>query len=96
MIYASTGGITMDDLNYEIPYVFPACEKQSINNPAVSMRGRCCPSGPAANPYARLYVESQSFENIAKPACALKNGTVFNDLYMPYEPAFCKKGRNVQ
>ncbi|MBR4079594.1 MAG: spore coat associated protein CotJA [Christensenellaceae bacterium] len=65
------------------PYIFSACRTQSVQNPA-----RCNARETAdhcrANPYARLYVKIEPYDNLACPSYALKNGTFFNDLYMPY------------
>ncbi len=36
------------------------------------------------NLYAKAYVVPQTFSNCASPTVALRRGTFFNDLYMPY------------
>ena len=65
------------------PYIFSACRMQSVQNPA-----RCCARETAENcrdnPYARLYIKTEPYTNLACPTYALRNGTFFNDLYMPY------------
>lgn len=80
----------MANMSYDTPYVFSACEKQCGNNPAVSMDRKSLACKAASSQYARLFVVSQSYENLAKPECALRNGTLFNDLFMPYIPESCE------
>ena len=67
-------------------YVFSGRQTSSDNNPA--MRCGCGDIefvSAERNPqYARLFVESQEYENCACPEYALKNGTFFNSLFMPY------------
>ena len=67
-------------------YVFSGCSVHSTQNPAMS-----CGCGDiefteasTTREYARLFVEPQQYENCACPEYALKNGTFFNALYMPY------------
>lgn len=69
-------------------YVFSGCSVNSPQNPAMS-----CGCGDIVfsdasqtqtRELARLFVESQEYDNCASPEYALKNGTFFNALYMPY------------
>ena len=69
------------------PYVFSACKQSCDCNPALSCDRANFLEGEKCNPYARLYVVSQAYENCASPEYALLNGTFFNDLYMPYVPS---------
>ena len=42
-------------------------------------------AAPAAeNEYARAFVVPQSYQNCSKPCEALKRGSFFEDLYMPF------------
>lgn len=70
--------------NMNEPYIFSACRTQSAQNPA-----RCTAHEHAqncrSNPYARLYIKIQPYTDLACPTYALKNGTFFNDLYLPYQ-----------
>ena len=67
-------------------YVFSGCRAESRKNPAMSCGcGDIEFAGVAKSAqYGRLFVESQEYENCACPEYALKNGTFFNSLYMPY------------
>jgi len=65
------------------PYIFSSCRKQSLQNPA-RCNARDIQESCRANPYARVYVKIEPYTNLACPTYALKNGTFFNDLYMPY------------
>lgn len=67
-------------------YIFNGCQVNSGVNPAI----KCSCSNiefvksPNKSDYARLFIETQEYENCTCPECALKNGTFFNALYMPY------------
>ncbi len=67
-------------------YVFNGCQVNSKVNPA--MKCGCgeieFASASQKSQLARLFVEKQDYENCACPEYALKNGTFFNALYMPY------------
>ncbi len=80
----------MVNMSCDIPHVFPACDRRSGNNPAVCMDRKALACTTASNRYARLFVVNQRYENLAKPECALRNGTIFNDLFMPYVPEGCE------
>lgn len=43
------------------------------------------PFMPANPVYAFAYVPFQKFENLYEVNCALKNGTIFKDLNIPFE-----------
>lgn len=73
----------------DTPHIFPACGCGMNGNPAVSTQ-RCIGRRSVRDKYARVHIVSQRYENIASPACALVNGTMFNDLYMPYVPCECE------
>lgn len=76
--------------NTSTPYTFSACRCAPAGNPAMKCEQegfRMCRD----NPYARLYVVTQKYDNLACPGYALRNGTFFNDLYMPYVPDCARK-----
>ncbi len=77
--------------NDRLPYVFEACANNACSDPAVSARADFFAGASVPNPYARVYVVSQRYDNFASPECALRNGTLFNDLNMPYVRSMCAK-----
>jgi len=63
-----------------------ACPSLSCNR-ANFLEGLEC---AACVPYARAYVVSQTYANCAPAEQAIRKGTYFEDLYMPYAPCLCK------
>lgn len=75
--------------NISTPYTFNACKNMPARNPALNTVRDFRKS--TENPYARVFIVTQSYDNLACPGYALQNGTFFNDLYMPYTPNSCCK-----
>ena len=65
-------------------YIFSGCSNCSKANPAVASSCGCGVRAAANNELARIHFTMQRYENCASPEYALKNGTFFNELYMPY------------
>ena len=78
--------------NKPAPYVFSACA-QSKSCPALSCDRANFLEEPAqqCNPFARAYVLPQPYSNCVAAEYVLRNGTYFNDLFMPYTPVCAKK-----
>jgi len=80
----------MDNNMMNAPYIFDACAACNNGN---MPNGGCMafPSAAGGSQYARAFVVPQTYTNIAPPDVALMQGTMFNDLYMPYIPAGRKR-----
>ena len=68
-------------------FAFSGCQNNAAENPKMCSCGgyEFTNANTSSAQYARLFVESQSYKNCANPQYALKNGTFFNDLYMPLD-----------
>lgn len=70
----------------EAPYLFSAFSKM----PTCVASDQSCncvnffADAAHTNLYAKAYVVPQNFSNCTSPTMALRRGTIFNDLYMPY------------
>jgi len=74
--------------NICMPYRFDACRGKPSGNPAMNC-GKEFNHDHMSNMLARVYVVSQKYLDTACPDYALRNGTFFNKLYMPYVPNSC-------
>lgn len=85
-------------MNCYKPHTFSACEYSNCGNPAICSEHMHMQHNLASRKYARVFVKSQTYENILTPECALSNGTIFKDLYMPYIPEeyMCQKEKGVR
>ena len=54
----------------------------------------CMHEAPKNRPLAMVYPEKQKFIKIFDPEAALSSGTMFEELYMPFNRASCRQSSN--
>ena len=54
----------------------------------------CVQEAPKTRPLAMVYPEKQKFIKIFDPEAALSSGTMFEELYMPFNRASCRQASN--
>lgn len=68
--------------------------RSDFSPPETEMRG-CAAFGRTHFPLAMVYTPMQAFENLYDMDAALKNGTLFRDLDLPFRGKSIAKGGNV-